>query len=45
MKPKNMPMGKLTPKMASTIRMKADKMMKSGALPKGDKDSAAGAAT
>lgn len=41
MAPKKTPMAKLSPAMASRIRMKAKSIM---GLPKGDKDSAAGAA-
>lgn len=41
MAPKKAPMGKMTPQMAQRVRVKADKLM----AVKGDKDSAAGAAT
>lgn len=41
MAPKKAP-SKMSPAMASRVRMTADKIMR---LPKGDKDSAAGAAT
>lgn len=43
MAPKKSPMAKLSPAMASRIRTKAKSIM--AGLPRGDKDSAAGAAT